>query len=60
MEGGKHTMREACEAVVKQFCSNIKSGGGSIVHWLEQHQEEVSQACDQLLEKRECRQGKRN
>jgi len=60
MKGGKHKMREACEADIKQFCSNVKPGGGRIVQCLEQHQKEVSQGCNQFLEKKESRQGKRN
>lgn len=59
-ERGMHKMREACEADIKQFCSNVKPGGGRIVQCLEQHQKEVSQGCNQLLEKKESRQGKRN
>jgi Cysteine rich repeat len=60
MKGGKHKMQEACGADIKQFCSNIKPGGGRIVQCLEQHQKEVSQACNQLLEKHESRKGKGN
>jgi cysteine rich repeat protein len=56
--GGMHKMREACEADIKQFCSNVKPGGGRIVQCLEQHQKEVSQGCNQLLEKHESRKGK--
>ena len=60
MKGGKHKMREACEADIKQFCSNVTPGGGRIVQCLEQHQKEVSQGCNQLLEKHESRKGKGN
>ena len=55
-----HKMREACETDVKQFCPNIKPGGGRIVQCLEQHQKEVSSGCNQFLEKKESRQGKGN
>ena len=58
--GGKHKMQEACEADIKQFCSNVTPGGGRIVQCLEQHQKEVSQGCNQLLEKHESRKGKGN
>jgi cysteine rich repeat protein len=60
MKGGKHKMREACGADIKQFCSNIEPGGGRIEQCLEQHQKEVSQPCNQLLEKHESRKSKRN
>lgn len=60
MRGGMHKMQQACEADIKQFCSNVTPGGGRIVQCLEQHQKEVSQGCNQLLEKKESRQGRRN
>ena len=61
MNEGKHKkMQEACGGDIKKFCSNIERGGGRIVQCLEQHQKEVSQACNQLLEKHESRKGKGN
>jgi hypothetical protein len=60
MEGGMHKMQEACGTDIKQFCSNVKPGGGRIVQCLEQHQKEVSQGCNQLLEKHESRKGTGN
>lgn len=60
MKEGKHKMQEACGADIKQFCPNIEHGGGRIVRCLEQHQKEVSVACNQLLEKHESRKGKGN
>jgi len=58
MKEGKHKLQEACGADIKKFCANIEHGGGRIVQCLEQHQKEVSQACNQLLEKHESRKGK--
>ena len=60
MKEGKHKMQEACGADIRQFCSNIEPGGGRIVQCLQQHQKEVSQACNQLLEKHASRKGKGN
>lgn len=60
MRGGMRKMREACGTDIKQFCSNIKPGGGRIEQCLEQHQTEVSQNCNQLLEKHKSRKGKGN
>ena len=56
----RHKMQEACGADIKQFCANVEPGGGRIVQCLEQHQKEVSQGCNQLLEKHESRRGKSN
>lgn len=58
--GGMHKMREACGTDIKQFCSDVKPGGGRIEQCLEQHQKEVSQNCNKLLEKHESRKGKGN
>jgi len=53
-----HRMREACGEDIKKLCQNVKPGEGRIVKCLEQHQSEVSQTCNQLLTKKESRQGK--
>jgi hypothetical protein len=53
-----HRMREACGEDIKKLCQNVKPGEGRIVQCLEQHQSEVSQTCNELLTKKESRQGK--
>jgi hypothetical protein len=46
-----HKFRQACAADVKQFCPNVKPGGGRILQCLEEHFKEVSDGCYQMLEK---------
>ena len=53
-----HRLKEACGEDIKKLCQNVKPGEGRIVQCLEQHQTEVSQTCNQLLTKKESRQGK--
>ncbi|MGQ0811867.1 MAG: cysteine rich repeat-containing protein [Nitrospiraceae bacterium] len=55
-----HRMKEACGADIQKFCQNVKRGEGRIVQCLEQHPNEVSQNCSQLLQKKASRQGKTN
>jgi hypothetical protein len=43
---------------INKFCHDVKPGEGRIIQCLEQHQAEVSQECNQLLTKKESRQGK--
>jgi hypothetical protein len=50
--------RQACEADVKQFCSNVTPGGGRILQCLEEHAKEVSSQCSQILEKRKQKRHK--
>ncbi|HXX76245.1 MAG TPA: cysteine rich repeat-containing protein [Nitrospiraceae bacterium] len=61
--GGRSTeamqhMRQACAADVKNFCAQVKPGGGRIVECLEDHSKEISDECYDLLEKRAERQKK--
>jgi hypothetical protein len=58
MREGMQKFRQACEGDVKQFCPNIKPGGGRIVQCLEEHAKEVSDSCNQMLEKRGQRRQK--
>jgi len=52
-------LRKACGADVKQYCAQVKPGGGRIIECLEEHSKEVSDECYELLEKRsERRKGK--
>src|SRR5262245_17085174 len=53
-----HKMKEACGADIQKLCQNVKPGEGRIIQCLEQHQSEVSPSCNQLLTKKESRQGK--
>ncbi len=45
-------LRAACEADAKQFCREVPLGGGAMVQCLEEHAQEVSDQCFQLLPKR--------
>lgn len=58
MREGMQKFRQACEADVKQFCPNVKTGGGRIVQCLEDHAKQVSASCSQILQKREQRRQK--
>ena len=58
MREGMQKFRQACEADVKQFCPNVKAGGGRIVQCLEDHAKQVSASCSQILQKREQRRQK--
>lgn len=57
-EQAMHKMKQACGVDINKFCQDVKPGGGRIIQCLEQHQAEVSQECNQLLTKKESRQGK--
>lgn len=52
MKEGMHRFRKACEVDVKQFCPNVKPGGGRILQCLDEHSKEVSDSCYDMLEKR--------
>jgi hypothetical protein len=52
MRGAMQKFRQACEADIKQFCQNVKPGGGRIIQCLENHSKEVSDGCYGVLEKR--------
>ncbi len=54
----KQRMKEACGEDVKKFCPDVKPGEGRIAQCLEQHRAEVSQPCQEMLEKRAARKGK--
>ena len=50
--GGRENLRrlrKACEADVKQFCSNVRLGGGRILRCLKEHETEVSASCREVL-----------
>jgi hypothetical protein len=57
-EQAMHKMKQACGVDINKFCHDVKPGEGRIIQCLEQHQAEVSQECNQLLTKKESRQGK--
>ena len=42
--------REACEADFRKFCEGVTPGGGRIIECLEQHKEQLSSACQQVVE----------
>lgn len=46
------TWRQACEADVQKLCSGVEGGGGRIVKCLQEHQADVSNACQDELSKR--------
>jgi hypothetical protein len=50
--GGRENLRrlrKACETDVKQFCSNVRLGGGRILRCLKEHETEVSASCREAL-----------
>lgn len=57
-EQAMHKMKQSCGVDINKFCHDVKPGEGRIIQCLEQHQAEVSQECNQLLTKKESRQGK--
>jgi hypothetical protein len=50
--GGRENLRrlrKACDTDVKQFCSNVRLGGGRILRCLKEHETEVSASCREAL-----------
>ncbi|HEU4684161.1 MAG TPA: cysteine rich repeat-containing protein [Nitrospira sp.] len=47
---GLKRMRQACETDVKQFCHDVRPGGGRIIQCLRKHDAELSQGCRQAVE----------
>jgi hypothetical protein len=45
-------LRAACESDAKRFCRHVAPGGGALMQCLEDHAQEVSDLCFQLLPKR--------
>jgi len=51
MKEGIQQFQTACQADVKQFCTNVEPGGGRIKECLLDHYKEVSDDCYGVLEK---------
>jgi hypothetical protein len=55
---GAESARNACAPDYKQFCPDVKPGGGRIVKCLQEHAERLSPACkDSLKAAREKKKG---
>jgi hypothetical protein len=50
MQKKRHEAREDCKDDVIRFCSNIKPGGGKIIHCLKEHETELTPQCKAKLQ----------
>ena len=46
---GADKVHEACAAEMTKFCSDVKPGGGHIMHCLGKHKDDLSDGCKQAL-----------
>ncbi len=49
--GGPGRPREACKGDVQKLCSDVKPGGGRIIVCLNDHKDQLSQACSDAIAK---------
>jgi Cysteine rich repeat len=47
---GKGSARQACKPDYEKFCKDAKPGGGRIKACMEQHKDELSQACRDVMD----------